>query len=235
MDALNFPFNATVDTQFVLFATHGGSLPGYLSKSLYNTTIFGARCWVTSTYLGEIVLFQRGYAGPMEILGTPPPFADVAYSPLAGLSPGPAGALAKNPKSPSGYVIETLPQLKPHKPGRMRFGEVFHTPPMSVGPGTYHITVTLSGYNTGEKRNANLSQPVVAIQAHATGDRVDLVNLTVSEISPTNWTVVSFNITLPSPVFAFEVRGWNEVPWFSFSVDNVTISAVTDSGSTVEE
>lgn len=235
MNASNFPFNAVGDTQFVLLAEHGGSVPAYLSSSLYDPTIFGARCWVTSTYLGPIVLFERGYAGPMEVLGAPPTFADVTYSPLAGLSPGPAGVLAKNPRSSSGYVIETLPLYKPHKPGRMSIGEVFHTPPMNVGPGTYHITVTLSGYNTGEAPKANLSEPVVWIQVHATADRVNLVNLTLSDISPTSWTVVSFNITLPSPVFAFEVRGWNEVHWFTFSVDNATISAVTDSGSPVEE
>ncbi len=230
-NASYLPYDANTSTQFVLLSEHGGHIPLFLGSSstgIYNTTYWGVRGWVTTTYLGPIILFQRNYTGPLETFG--PPLAPLSgvFAPTAGLEPSHAGRVESQRGTTSGYVISTIYGKQRPRPGNVTPGQVFHTTPVNLGPGSYHVTVSLMGNDTGYTKRPHENSTAVTILAHATIDTILAVKLNVTWFSPINWTVLSFNVTIPSPVFNFEITGTNNQRWMFFRVEYVTVTPVSD-------
>jgi uncharacterized membrane protein len=225
-NASYLPFNALTGTQFVLLTAHGGALPMNLSSELYNSSLWSVRGWVTTTYLGPILLFQRGYVGPIETLGPPLVFPDVTYAVGSGLSPGRVGKVTQYSGAGDGSVVSVAYNVIPHKPHRVFTGEVFSTTPVNLGPGTYTVSVALMGNDTGANAVAHLNRTAVVINVHATAYLVEGIDLNVTWFSPFRWTVLTFNVTISAPVLNLQVRGTNEQDWMFFRVQYVTLAPV---------
>jgi uncharacterized membrane protein len=226
----DLPFNATTGTEFVLLVDRGGThLPPFLAQTIYDPSQFGVRAWVPTTYLGGVLLFQRGYTGATEVFGESPRFSGGTYTAMAGLVPGKAGHVYPDPGSTSGLTIAARPS--PVYPGFRLTGRVFVGPALSLPGGTYNVTVDLSGEQIAPNPRASGGSPVVLLRLMGFQDRVLQHTLNLSWFPTGNrtgaWTTITLQVTLPYPVLSFGVIASNLRSWFEFQVDYVTITPVS--------
>jgi hypothetical protein len=225
MNLSRLPFDAANGTKYAVYATHGGNLTGFLGSDVFNTTVFGIRAWIPTTYIGSVWLLQARYNGPVQILGSTTLGTGGTYAAGNGLAPGPNGTLKSNTTSLSGTVISTAGNATAKE-----VGTVFSGPGVSLAAGTYTISLDLSGNQVATNKAANNST-VVAI--HISGEWAGLHQVIIlstliygSAIPTDNWTSVNLTLTLPYPVLNFGITGINQRSWFGFQVNYVSIAPV---------
>jgi hypothetical protein len=225
------PFNTSA-TQYVLLLVRGGTtFPPIdvavtpngtvtLRQAIYDPSLFGMRAWIPTTYVGGVLLFQRGFFGSTEVLGAvPPPFLEGNFTAEAGLVADRAGQVAPNSTSQSGLVIETSPL--PTKPGSSEVGPVFSGPGVTLQAGSYRVTVALRGGIHGP--GAAPTAPVVTLVCSGFQVKLNTTVLYVPALNSTTWTTFTFNISVVYPIMDFTVTGSNRHPWYGFQVEYVSI------------
>ncbi len=224
MNLSNLPFDALNGTDFVMLLDHGGnSIPTNLQKEIYNTSYFGVRAWIANTYVGGILLFQRGYTGPAQLLGSYTNFTTGTYTASAGLLPGSAGVYAGDPTSVSGTVLTTGVSTKPD---HHLVGRVFGGPSIALGAGTYQVTASLRGTGVPPSTNAS-TKSLVLLRLAGYKDSIGHFKVYYSSFEyNSSWINVTFDVTLPYPVLSFQILGTNQQSWFDFTVNYVMLTAV---------
>jgi len=218
------PFAADTSTQDVVFLDHGGtSMPSFLRNNITNPLLYGVRAWIPTTYLGAVLLFEKGYTGPCEVLGVVPTFEGGTYTAGFGLSPGAAGVLSANNSSQSGTVIETAP--KSGAPGFQETGQVFTGLGVTLPPGVYNVTMAINGSITATPTGLKANTTLVTLLLSGFQVVLNRTLLDLSDLSGSGWTTLSFTLTLPYPVLDFTIAGFNHHDYYRFSVDYVAISA----------
>jgi len=230
------PFN-TAATQYVLLLVRGGSNfpPVYvavtpngtvsLRQAIYNPTYFGVRAWIPTTPIGGVLLFQRGFNGTTEVLGSPPPpFLEGNFTAVNGLVPDRAGHVAPNSTSQAGWVIETT--RGPSTPAMTELGPVFSGPGVTLLQGTYEVNVALRGWVNGTDTDPDA--PVVTLAYSGFQVRLNATYLYAPALNSTTWTTFTFNFTVTYPIFDFSVAGSVRHPWYTFQVGYVSIVRVDE-------
>jgi uncharacterized membrane protein len=223
------PFNTTDGTQYVLYSSHGGTVPSALAVEIYNISIFGVRAWVPTTAIGDVWLIQRGYTGPTQIFGTVALGTGGNYTANNGLLPGAAGIVGASSTSPSGTVIKGA--TNPTNASRRVLGRVFSGPGVSLTAGAYEVTVNLSGTQVDppEDLAGNTTVATLQLTGEWAGLHTETVNVTVlslSQFGSDSWTSVEFNLELACPLLSLDVIGTNHAYWFELEVSYVLITPV---------
>ena len=194
------PFNLSSGPEYVLTAAN--TLRSQNAETLANISDpsrYGLSAYVTSTAIGPLLLFERGFTGRATSYGPPLPELRETVWPTHGIVAGPGGHLQTN--STAGYGTEI----------RSRHGvnnsvSVWTGPGVFLTPGSYSIVieVTASGLGAGTP----LSTPV--LQVLESGYGPTLLNITVprSAFFPGGWTNLTTNLTAPNPVPFFDLEGF---------------------------
>ncbi len=223
MNFSNLPFDTPVDTQYVLLTPEGPTvLPSFLTKALYDPASFGVRAWVPGTSLGGILLFERGYPGPVETIGTAPLYSGGAYAAGSGVEPGSAGTVAQNRSSPTGEVIRSRPL--PSDPALSTTGRVWVGPATMLTAGAYQVQVALEGSLSSSAVPEPARTHVAVLRLHGFEDLILQAPVELGAFSSGPLTLLTFDMVLPFPVLQFEVIGTLSVPWLSLQLDYLTIT-----------
>lgn len=195
---LNLPFDATHLPEYALIAENrSDTVPAWLATALYTPADYGVRGAVWSSIVHAVLLFEKGYAGPIATFGPAPPSPSTYYgSPLA--VPG------------TSYVTSVagtrFPQVVRSAPGAI--GPMWAGPGLDLDPGNYTVTAWLSAQAWAPAFPPSGGSPVLSVGAIAFGLPY-LYNRTVSfaAINSTTWVPVSFSLDLVSPTIEFSVFG----------------------------
>jgi len=228
MNLTYLPYAALNGTEYVLLLDRGGTtMNATLAQEIDNTSMFGVRAWIPSTYIGGVLLFERGYFGPAETIGAAPPAIAGTFTGGAGLLPGSAGTLSPDATSLSGTVVTS--SLDPEQAGLRQVGPVFSGPDMTLVSGSYEVTVVLNGSLTVNNPDVitNATTPVVTIVMAGFQYPVERTNLRFSSFGAPGWTDFTFNITLPYPVLSFRLTGIDNYYWFGLGVNYVSIVPIS--------
>ncbi len=218
------PFNA-LETQFVLLTQKGGTvMPSFLSDTIYNQSDYGVRAWIPSTYIGGVILFERGYSGPTQTIGAAATFDGATYTAGNGLVASRAGVEIQDPLPPGGPVVAG----KPNAAGSDQYvsGVVFGTAGVNVPAGNYSIAITMQG--TQSVAGATVASNTSAMRIQVQGYRVNFETLpiAVSWFANQTWQTLTIAIDLPEPVLGFKVIGVNEHSWFDLEGSSVVVTPV---------
>ena len=232
IDYSNFPFHEHEPQYFFLLGRGGTTFP---SKTLFKSelydrnTTYGVRALIPSTYVGGVLLFQKGYHGSTEILGTPPVFNGGTYTAGAGLNPGRAGTFASNITSRSGTVIETSEVTGPDSTSIKATGHLFSGPGVTLPGGSYNVTVVLSGTQTGNITGIDQDPPVMTISVGGFQVTFDSFAPALTTFSGGGWLFFTFHVSFAYPVLGFIVTVNNRHDWYRSQVDYVSIAPVSGS------
>jgi uncharacterized membrane protein len=221
------PFNASTP-EFVLLVVHGSTfIPQWLKESpsqLYTPGNLTVRAWAPSTYLGGMILFQRNYTGPIETFGSSSTFSGAEYGALSGIVARPAGLVATDASVPFGAVVTTAPNGTT-KTGATVYtkGRIVQSPAIDLAPGTYLVTVNLTGSGTQPPSKAAQNN-VSGIHLAAFELPINQTFLNYSYMNTPGWKTVAITMTLTGPVLDFQVLVTNSYTWFMTTVYSVTIS-----------
>jgi uncharacterized membrane protein len=225
------PFNATNGTQYVLYSYFSGHVPTFLAAEIYDSTDFGVRAWIPTTYIGGIWLLQRGYSGPTQVLGSGSLVTEGNFTANHGLVPGPSGVVEKNSTSPSGFVIGSEVNSTNHS--RRVGGRVFTGPDVTLPAGTFEVGLSLSGWAIQPPPKVGGSTPVVSLQMSGKWSGWQEANFTnislpLSWFHTGNWTTLEFKLELPYPLASFVITGVDQRPWFDLQVSYLSVIPVSD-------
>ena len=196
-DLLALPFNGTDLPQYVLLASDATvAVPAWLAAELYSNAAFGARGVVWSSSAGPILLFERGYEGPVTIYGSSPPVPIIdTGSTVLNQS---AGYLTTVPGSAAGEVAASIPGV----PGAFIDG-----PRANLPGGNYSVTLLLSASAVPGASPPSGLEPVLSLGVTAFAQpRPFSENLTFGALSTPGWTTVTFHVVLPGPTLRFAVE-----------------------------
>lgn len=189
----NLPFDVSGGPQYILcLSLELPLLEESIDESLANSPEYGLRGYVSSTPSGPLVLFERDYNSPAELIGPGPPTVVGQYAPGEGLTPGPQGLEMNNSISPSGKVIQS-------GPGGNRTGEIWAGPDWEIfPPGNYTLVFRVSVTGT----NLSLDPRATVLRIEVGGLGAPPVNETWRAASFTSgqWTNLSFNLSLLDPL-----------------------------------
>jgi len=211
------PINASAGPEYVIMYPAFLSLwRGALKTNLSDPAMYGVRSYLTSTAIGPLLLYERGYTAPAELIG--PGFGPVnaTYTPRDGLTAGPIGAVVANSTAPSRSVIETAP-------GAGREGGLWTSPDTLLPPGNY----TVGALVAATPPNATYAHKGVVLRIEVSGFGLTSLNITydLDAFAVGNWTLLSFTLELPSPVVNVVVNGFLEDGEVGLAVGAVTIVA----------
>ncbi len=215
---VRLPFNDTNLPEYVLISLADAPvMPPFLFPYLYNQSVYGERATVGSTPVGPVILFEKGYAGPVKSL-SPVIFHRTDYYGFK-LAVG-AGMVQKNPNATYNESINSVPSpLQAGSPPSV----FWYGPYVNLPAGTYSVTVSLHANVT---KGVNASSLVVWIDSSGLFTRIWYSNMNVSlgMLDAPGWHKVTFRFTLPSFTYNVEVRGYILDPSVALMLNYVEIA-----------
>ncbi|MGB7124975.1 MAG: DUF2079 domain-containing protein [Thermoplasmata archaeon] len=211
----NLPFNVSAGPEYaVLTEAALLTLAENTSRNISDPSLYGMRGYVGSTSQGPLLLYEKGYTGPAQLFGPPVPALLATFDAQSGLKPGARGAVAPDPSSPSGTVIESLNATN-------RTGLVWTGPNEFVSPGNYTLSVRVM--MTGS--NLSLEPKAHALRISVTGFGGNPVDETynASNFPPGQWVSLAINFSLTEPLPSANVEGFLGEDQFSVAVAFVAI------------
>jgi uncharacterized membrane protein len=196
------PFNASNLPEVVLLSSTQWFLPTFLNGVLFNQSVYGLVYVIYGNqYPGSIFLYELGYSGSSHVVeATPFPATTV----LCGndLAIGPSGSVAPLSGSRCGSIIESRPAT--NLSGNN--ATIWYGPYSDLLPGNYTVKISLRGELSGP---GPANSAVLVMNANAAGVPYwyDVV-VYENQISPTQWTNLTFHFSLGAPRPLAEWRGY---------------------------
>jgi uncharacterized membrane protein len=230
---LNYTWLPFVSEQpeFVMLTQKGTVMPSFLATTLYDPSIYGVRAWIPTTYLGGVILFERGYNGTVQTIGGDPPlFGGATYTAGSGLGTGPAGTVFQDPVASASSIVAG--KAKPAGSDHFASGLVFTTAALQLMAGNYSIQITMrgtesfgaSGVDNNTTSPQNDSSYAMRIQIQGSGANIETAYLSLSWFAAQTWESLSLNVSLPAPVISFKVIGVNQHSWFDLEAASVVVT-----------
>ncbi len=191
---------------------------GPFKGNVSDPSMYDVRAYVTSTTVGPLFLYERGYTGPPTLIGSPFPPYSATLLPEHGLTAGGIGEVRANASSPSGEVITTRPQAP-------AIGELWHGPDTTLPAGSYDVTAMVSA--TFVEPNATHRSTLLRIESSGPSFQSENATFPPSDFGNGTWTNVSFEVSTAVPILDFTISGFLEIASVEFAVAEVTLTPVT--------
>jgi uncharacterized membrane protein len=212
---LRLPFNATALPKYAFLSeSRSPAVPPWLKATLYDPADFGLRGIAWSTPAGTLLLFERGYDGPLAQFGSAPASGGTFFGPQLG--PEHAGYIAT-------LAGTAYPSVVASDPGSS--GPMWSGPDTGLPAGNYTVTVYLRAWT------ANVSDPppsntrVLALNASAFSETIwSYRSLDYAALAGTGWTPERFSFTISEPVMQFEVRGFALSPAAEVAIEYLSLA-----------
>ncbi len=194
------PFNLSGGPQYVLVqADQLRSQNASTLANLSDPARYGLSGYVTSTAVGPLLLYERGFTGRATGYGPPFPEAPTTLTPRRGMVAGAGGVIENNSTSYDGAEIHS--RSGDNSTSVVWSGRAIFLP---NGNYTVMIEVATSGSGAGVRSTTPLLELVGA------GFGATVLNVTVDRSSfvPGAWTNVTVNLSVPNPVPYFALDGY---------------------------
>lgn len=198
-----FPFNNTNLPTFIFVDSATDYLPFFLQHAILNRSVYGVKYYTSFiSYPGDIILYQKGYAGNPIYLGLTPLDSNTTFD-YMNLFPGADGRLIADNYSPNRYAIESTFNSAQDE-------NIWYGPYILLSPGSYKLTVSmeLMGDN-----NSNYTGTAVTLNGELNGYiSFYSVNISASMLSFKHWQNVSINFNITQFSLNAEFRGYLDLP-----------------------
>jgi uncharacterized membrane protein len=216
INASRLPFNTTLPTYILFSDSAEFGLTPVESMALYNGSIYGIRAVAWPPTVGLVVLFQRGYSGPVMAIGGISTVASRIY-PVSGFEVGAQGQRAKDPSVPGGQIIQSI------APGT-RSGFIWASPGIDMVAGNYTFSFLLRGASlVPVNSTANRAIPLT-IRIGGFLTPLQTVYVPYSLLSNGSWTVLSYPVHVAAPSFTVTATGFLSNASFSIEVAGGSIA-----------
>jgi uncharacterized membrane protein len=223
----DFPFSPNNLPRFVLAdASEFLIVPAFLQSDLFNSSVYGLVAYIYSnSFPGTIYLFELGYQGVPQVREVQPPPTVYEYT-ASHLSLGPSGRVVSDPTSLTGTVIASVATgpLADVEAG------IWYGPYATFLPGDYVATFSVKG---GTANSSSPPGPIAYLDSTWLGSQnvstFFRVPVNASELSPAQWTSLSFPLHIAYPYPTVELRGFlalqngRSIGWISLSVVTVAL------------
>ncbi len=212
------PFDPQTPPEFVLVsASRATELPAWLTNLLYAPPAYGVRGVVWASSTGAVLLFERGFAGPLTELGPAPGFPAAYAGAALGLTP--LGTLGPLPGTPG-------PEVALSWRGSGNQGPMLSGPSVPLPAGTYSVVVEARSLPYPSGTAVPPAEWVLSLATGAFGADQAPVIYPYSAIPPGTWTALRLTVRFDAPVLDFAVTAAPSDPNDQIAIGSITLTAV---------
>jgi uncharacterized membrane protein len=209
------PFDSRNLPQYVLLSEAQSALaPSWLVGALSDPSQYGVRATVGSSAAGIVLLYQKGYSGPV-LEFQPVGFPTSSYT-WPQVSVGTAGRVIRDPAHSPGIGIGSDAGVT---------GIVWYGPYVGVPGGGFEVSLlvrtTWSAVSLQQSPNASVLEVDSSGFASPT---LFKSNYSFDHLGGGQWTILRFHIEVRTPLPRLEVRGYQLDPRLSLELGSVTIA-----------
>ncbi len=209
------PFNVSAGPEYVFVEAdqlHGQSSPTLANLS--DPARYGLSGYVTSTAVGPLLLYERGYTGRATGFGPPFPEVRTTLTPRRGLDAGAGGLVQNNSTSVDGVEVHS-------RSGDNATSVVWTGRAIFLPNGNYTIVIQLAA--PGARSGAAATTAFLRLIGAGVGAPVLNVTIDRSAFLPGAWTSVTVDLSATNPVPYFVLEGFVLEPRSAVAVAAETI------------
>jgi uncharacterized membrane protein len=215
MHTSTLPFNISTGPEYVL-AWEGYLYAIYpaLERNVSNPLVYGMRGYVSSSTLGPLLLYEKGFAGSAEAFGPVPDALNATNLPSDGLKAGPIGVQVANESAPGRTAIVSVPST-----GKSTLVWTTGSAFLPAGSYTFRFMVSLAAENETIAPSAS----VMGINVGGFNGTLAGLSYPASSLPVGQWVNLTWNVTLASPLPDMVVSGFLHNPSATIAVAAVSV------------